>query len=254
MSNQIKASIFITCLVDQIFPQVGEAMVQVLRRVGVSLDFPEAQTCCGQPAFNSGLRSEAKVLAERMVSVFDGSEYVVAPSGSCTSMVRVFYPELFKDDPTSLEKIKALSNRTYEFSEFLVKVVGIEDVGASYQGSVTYHPSCHLLRELEVRNEPQALINNVRDVQFHELKDKEQCCGFGGTFSVKYPDISGAILQSKIDNIKDTGADVLISNDAGCLMHVAGGLERQELTVKTMHLAELLAKTRTNNPSLEKQG
>ena len=229
-------------------------MVEVLRRAGISLDFPEAQTCCGQPAFNSGLRREAKELAKRFISVFRGSEYIVAPSGSCTTMVRIFYPELFKDDHEYLEKTKALSTRTYEFSEFLVKVVGIENVGASYQGSVTYHPSCHLLRELEVREEPQTLINNVQGIELHELKDKEQCCGFGGTFSVKYPDISGAILQSKIDNIKDSGAEVLISNDAGCLMHMAGGLEKQKVAVKTMHLAELLAKTGLNSPSLGKQG
>ncbi|MEE9199138.1 MAG: (Fe-S)-binding protein [Dehalococcoidia bacterium] len=239
--REIRASIFITCLVDQIYPQVGEAMVTVLRQAGVALDFPAAQTCCGQPAFNSGFRRQARELAERFISIFDGDGYVVAPSGSCTSMVRVFYPELFKDDPQTLDKARALSSRLYEFSEFLVKVVGVEDVGASYHGAVTYHPSCHLLRELGVRSEPVELLKKVRGIELRELKDQEQCCGFGGTFSVKYPEISGAILQDKLDNIRESGALVLVSNDSGCLMHIAGGLTRQGLPVRAMHLAELLA-------------
>ena len=239
--KEIKASLFVTCLVDQFYPQVGEAMVTVLRRAGVILDFPEAQTCCGQPAFNSGFQHQARELAERFISIFEGDRYVVTPSGSCASMVRVFYPELFKDSPETLEKARHLSSRVYEFSEFLVKVVGIEDAGASHHGTVTYHPSCHLLRELEVRSEPTALLKKVRGIELRELKDQEQCCGFGGTFSVKYPDISGAILQSKIDNIKESSAEVLVSNDSGCLMHIAGGLARQGVPVRAMHIAELLA-------------
>ena len=240
--KKIKASLFITCLVDQFHPQVGEAMVSALRRAGVILDFPEAQTCCGQPAFNSGFRRQARSLAARFISIFEGDGYVVAPSGSCTAMVKVFYPELFKNDPKALEKARALSSRVYEFSEFLTRVVGVEDVGASYHGTVTYHPSCHLLRELGVRSGPKKLIKKVKGIELRELKDQEQCCGFGGTFSVKYPDISGAILQSKIDNVRDSGADVLIANDSGCLMHMEGGLARQGVPVRTMHLAELLAK------------
>ncbi|MFQ5873983.1 MAG: (Fe-S)-binding protein [Dehalococcoidia bacterium] len=242
----VKASLFITCLVDQFYPQVGEAMVTVLRRAGVELDFPEDQTCCGQPAFNSGFRRQARDLAERFISIFDSDRYVVAPSGSCAAMVRVFYPELFKDDPAALEKARTLSSRVYEFSEFLIKVLGREDVGASYHGAVTYHPSCHMLRELGVRSEPKRLLDKVRGIELRELKDQEQCCGFGGSFAVKYSDISGAILQTKIDNIRESGADLLVANDSGCLMHISGGLSRQGVPVRTMHLAELLAQRETD--------
>ena len=239
--KKLKASIFITCLVDQFFPQVGEAMVQVLRRAGVELDFPQAQTCCGQPAFNAGFRRQARDLARRFISIFDGDSYIVAPSGSCVAMVKVYYPELFEDEPDILERARHLSSRVHEFSEFLVRVVGVDDVGASFPGPVTYHPSCHLLRELGVKSEPKALMSKVRGIEVRELKDETQCCGFGGSFSIKYPDISGAILQSKIDNIRNSGASVVISSDSGCLMHIAGGLSRHKVPVRAMHLAELLA-------------
>ena len=237
---KIKASIFITCLVDQFFPQVGEAMVKVLRGSGVELDFPEAQTCCGQPAFNAGFRTQARDLAKRFMSVFEGDSYIVAPSGSCTAMVRVFYPELFKDDPALAEEARAIGARVYELSEFLVKIVGVDDVGASYHGPVAYHPSCHLLRELGIESEPQRLLQNVTGIELKELRDQEQCCGFGGSFSVKYPHISGSILQRKMDSIRECGADLLVSNDSGCLMHIGGGLRRQKVPVRALHLAELL--------------
>ncbi|MCH8090225.1 MAG: (Fe-S)-binding protein, partial [Chloroflexi bacterium] len=163
------------------------------------------------------------------------------PSGSCVAMVKVYYPELFEDEPDTLERARHLSSRVHEFSEFLVQVVGIDDVGASFPGPVTYHPSCHLLRELGVKSEPKALMSKVRGIEVRELKDETQCCGFGGSFSIKYPDISGAILQSKIDNIQNSGASVVVSNDSGCLMHIAGGLSRHKFPVRAMHLAELLA-------------
>ena len=236
-----RASIFITCLVDQFYPQVGEAMVKVLRDQGVQLNFPQAQTCCGQPAFNSGFQSEARDLAKRFISIFEGDAYVVAPSGSCTSMVRVYYPDLFKDDAKMLEKARSLGTRTYEFSEFLVKVLGVEDVNASHKGSVTYHPSCHLLRELKVRTEPPQLLSNVKGIEIKDLPDAEQCCGFGGSFAVKYPHISGSILQRKLDCIRKSGADTLVANDAGCLMQMAGGLKRQNIPVQARHIAEILA-------------
>ncbi len=236
-----RASIFITCLIDQFYPQVGEAMVKVLRDQGVRLAFHQAQTCCGQPAFNSGFQSQARDLAKRFISIFEGDEYVVAPSGSCTSMVRVYYPDLFKDDTDMLEKARKLGERTYEFSEFLVKVLGVEDVNASHKGSVTYHPSCHLLRELNVRTEPQRLLQNVQGIEMKNLPDAEQCCGFGGSFSVKYPHISGSILERKLDCIRKSGADTLVANDAGCLMHMAGGLKRQKIDVRPLHIAEILA-------------
>ena len=239
--KRVKASIFITCLIDQFYPQIGEAMVKVLRRQGVELCFPEAQTCCGQPAFNAGFQSEARDLAKRFVSIFEKEEYIVAPSGSCTSMVRVFYSDLFKNDPEMLVRTRKLGERTYEFSEFLVKVLGADEVDARYDGTVAYHPSCHLLRELGVKSEPRQLLQNVQGIELKELPDAEQCCGFGGTFSVKYPEISGAILERKLDCIRRSGAETLVANDAGCLMHMAGGLKRQNIPVRARHLAEILS-------------
>lgn len=240
-SGKIKASLFITCLIDQFFPQVGESMVRVLRRLGVQLDFPFDQTCCGQPAFNSGFHSEARTLAERFINIFQASEYIVAPSGSCTSMVRVFYPELFKDDHDRRKRAESLASRTYEFSEFLVNVLGVEDVGAVYRGRVALHQSCHLLRELNVRSEPQRLLKAVKGIQLVEMERADMCCGFGGLFAIKYPHISGGILQEKIDCIKKCGADIVVASDVGCLMHIAGGLSRQGIPVRTMHIAEILA-------------
>jgi len=216
-------------------------MVRVLRRLGVQLDFPFDQTCCGQPAFNSGFHSEARTLAERFINIFQASEYIVAPSGSCTSMVRVFYPELFKDDHDRRKRAESLASRTYEFSEFLVNVLGVEDVGAVYRGRVALHQSCHLLRELNVRSEPQRLLKAVKGIQLVEMERADMCCGFGGLFAIKYPHISGGILQEKIDCIKKCGADIVVASDVGCLMHIAGGLSRQGIPVRTMHIAEILA-------------
>ena len=237
----MKVSLFITCLVDQLFPQVGLSLVDVLRRLGVEVDFPEAQTCCGQPAFNSGYRAQARALAERFIDVFAESQYIVAPSGSCTSMVKVFYPDLFEDDPAKRERARALAARTYEFSEFLVNVLKVEDVGGRFHGRVALHQSCHLLRELNVRSEPLKLLRGVRDIELVELERADACCGFGGLFAIKYAQISGGILQEKIDCIKRSGAEVIVASDMGCLMHINGGLSRQRVQVRTMHLAELLA-------------
>jgi L-lactate dehydrogenase complex protein LldE len=239
----MKVSLFITCLVDQFFPQVGLSLVQVLRRLGCEVDFPAEQTCCGQPAFNSGYRSEARSLAERLINVFDSSEYIVAPSGSCTSMVKVFSPDLFKDDAALHARALHLASRVYEFTEFLVNVLKVEDVGARYQGKVALHQSCHLLRELNVRSEPLKLLKAVRGIELVELERADLCCGFGGLFSIKYPHISGGMLQEKIDAITKSKADVIVASDMGCLMHIDGGLSRQRLAAKTMHIAELLAKT-----------
>src|SRR6266851_5603549 len=191
----MKVSLFITCLVDQIFPEVGMSMAAVLRRLGVEMDFPAAQTCCGQPAFNSGFSSEARDLARRFIGIFENSEYVVAPSGSCTSMVRVFYKELFNDEPDWQKRAESLSSRTYEFTEFVVNVLCVDDVGASYRGKVALHQSCHLLRELNVRTEPQRLLKSVKGIDLVNRERSETCCGFGGLFSIKYPEISGGILQ-----------------------------------------------------------
>jgi L-lactate dehydrogenase complex protein LldE len=237
----MKVSLFITCLVDQFFPEVGMSVVSVLRKLDVEVDFPKAQTCCGQPAFNSGFTTEARELAKRFIAIFEDSEYIVAPSGSCISMVRVFYPELLKDEPEWQRRAEALASRTYEFTEFLVNVLGVEDVGAHFQGKVAFHQSCHLLRELNVRTEPRRLLKTVKGIELVELERSDFCCGFGGLFSIKYPHISGSILQDKIDCIKKSGGDVVVACDVSCLMHIGGGLSRQSVTTRTMHIAELLA-------------
>ena len=236
-----RVALFITCLGDQFFPQVGECVVKILRRLDVEVTFNPAQTCCGQPAFNTGYRDEAREVASQVLDLFDDADYVVAPSGSCTSMVRVFYPELFAGDPARLEKSERLRRRFFEFSEFLVNVLKIDDVGARFPHRVTYHDSCHLLRELGVAEPPRRLLRSVRDIDFVEMNDDKLCCGFGGTFSVKFPEVSVAMGQDKIRAAAETGAEYVVANDGGCLMHVAGLIHRQGLPLKTMHLAELLA-------------
>jgi len=238
----MKVSLFITCLVDQFFPEVGVSAALVLRQLGVEVEFLKDQTCCGQPAYNSGFQTDARSLAKRFLSIFEDSEFVVAPSGSCASMVRVFYPELFKDDPANLKRAEALAAKTYEFGEFLVKVLGVEDVGASSNGKVALHQSCHLVRELGVKDETTRLLKSVRGIELVDLERADVCCGFGGLFAMKYPQISGGILQEKLDCIARSGADVVVACDAGCLMQMAGGLSRQGMETRTMHLAELLAK------------
>jgi L-lactate dehydrogenase complex protein LldE len=237
----VKASLFVSCLVDQFYPEIGESVVKVLRHLDVDLDFPSGQTCCGQPAYNSGFVSRAAPLARRVLDMFSDSEYVVIPSGSCGAMLKVFTPELFRDDPKLEEQARSMAERTYEFSQFIVNVLGITDVGASFQGKVTYHASCHLLRELGAATESQALIRAVRGVEFVEMDGATACCGFGGTFAVKYPEISGAILEPKLRSIEATGADVLVAADAGCLMHMAGVMRRRGMKTRPMHLAQLLA-------------
>ena len=239
----MKVSLFVTCLVDQFFPQVGVSTVRLLKRLGVDVDFPAGQTCCGQPAFNSGFVSEARSLAERFITIFENSELVVAPSGSCVSMVKVFFAELFKQDARMLERVNSLAARTYELTDFIVNVLRLEDVGASFEGRVALHQSCHLLRELNVRTEPRRLLERVKGIQLVELERADACCGFGGLFSIKYPHISGGILDEKIDSIKSSNAELIVASDMGCLMHIAGGLNRQGIAIKTAHISEVLAQT-----------
>ena len=236
----MRVALFVTCLGDIFYPEVGEATVRVLRRLGVDVDFPLAQTCCGQPAFNAGFRSLAKTVAQRNLVIFAPYDYIVVPSGSCTAMFRVFYAELFAEEAELAAQAEALAQRTYELSEFLVKVLGIEQVGAIFAGKVTYHASCHLLRELGVTDAPRRLMAHVQGTELIPMDLEEQCCGFGGTFAVKYPEISDAMLQKKIASLKRAGAHTLVSCDAGCLMHIAGRLHRQGETVRIMHMAELL--------------
>lgn len=238
---KLKAALCATCLVDQFYPEVGEAVVKVLRSQGVELSFPEDQTCCGQIAFNGGFRIDAAEVATRFMDLFENEENIVVPSGSCTSMIKVYYKELFKDDLEQLERAKAIAEKTYEFSDFLVNVVGQSDVGAVSHGLVTYHDACHLLRELGISKEPRELIGNVEGVEVQEMHDSDSCCGFGGLFSIKFPHISEAILEEKIKNIVDSGAGTLVANDCGCLMQIRGAMQRKNLKVRAMHIAELLA-------------
>lgn len=240
-SSRPHVALFITCLADQFYPQVGEAVTCVLRRLGCTVTFNPAQTCCGQPAFNTGYRDEARSVAARLLDLFEQAEYVVAPSGSCTSMVRVFYRELFRDEPHRLRQVEQLRPRFFEFSEFLVQVLNCEDVGASFPHRVAYHDACHLLRELGVEQEPRRLLRAVRGLEFVELNDNQVCCGFGGTFSVKFPEVSVAMAEDKIRAAAAAGAEYLVANDSGCLMHLAGFLHRRELPLRTLHLAEVLA-------------
>jgi L-lactate dehydrogenase complex protein LldE len=237
-----RVALFITCLTDQFFPQVGECAVEVLERLGADVSFDPAQTCCGQPAFNTGYREEAREVAARVLDLFRDAEYVVAPSGSCTTMIRVFYPELFAGDENRLRQVERLRSRLFEFSEFLVKVLKVEDVGASFPHRVTYHDSCHLLRELGIENEPRRLIRAVRGIELAEMSDYKLCCGFGGTFSVKFPEVSVAMGEDKVRAATQAGAEYIVANDSGCLMHLAGVIHRQVLPIQTMHLAELLAR------------
>ena len=242
----MRVSLFITCLVDQMFPDVGEAMVATLRRLGIEVSFNDAQTCCGQVAFNTGYRPEARSMAEHFLEVFesDPADFIVAPSGSCTAMVRNFYGELFHGpaDGEWRDRLAGVKPRLREFSEFVVNELGVEDVGASFAHRVTYHDACHLLRELGISEQPRRLIRSVRNLELIELEAADTCCGFGGTFSVKYGEISNAILQEKLARIANSGAEYVIANDSSCLMQIAGGLSRAGSQVKTMHLAELLAK------------
>jgi L-lactate dehydrogenase complex protein LldE len=242
----MRVSLFITCLIDQLFPQVGEAMVKTLRHLGVEVTFNQAQTCCGQPAFNTGYRAEARQMAEHFLGVFEKerADFIIAPSGSCTAMVRNYYQELFHepDDEAVRKRLAIVQSRLREFSEFLVNDLGVEDVGARFAGRVTYHDACHLLRELRVAQGPRQLIRAVRDIEYVEMEAPDTCCGFGGTFSVKFAEISCAILQEKLQRIEQSGAEYVVANDSSCLMQIAGGLSRARSPVKTLHLAELLAK------------
>ena len=247
--HPIKVYIFITCLVDTFFPEVGESMVKVLKELGVEVDFIEEQTCCGQPAYNGGYQDDARAVAERFLSIFDKALnndpnkdiYIVCPSGSCTSMVKVFYEDIFKNSPELLNKVRFISENTFEFSEFLVKVLKTVDVGAEYKGVITYHDSCHLLRELKIKDGPRELIKSVKGVEFKEMELHDACCGFGGTFSIKFPNVSVSMLDEKIECILNSGADTLVSSDMGCLMNIGGALSRRNIPIKVMHLAELLA-------------
>lgn len=235
----MKISLFVTCLSDALFPRVSEAMVRLLARYGVKLEFPDVQTCCGQPAYNSGYWDEARTSAKTILDAFEDSDFVVSPSGSCTYMVH-HYPALFANDPIYLKKADDLQKKTYEFTQFLVNVLGVTDIGATFPKKVTYHPSCHGSRLLGVKDEPMELLKQVKGLEFEPLPFAEDCCGFGGTFAIKMADISGAMVTEKVDHVLETEASVLVGLDMACLMNIAGNLRHRGEKVQVMHLAELL--------------
>lgn len=241
----MRVSLFITCLADQMYPEVGESVVRILHRYGCEVDFPETQTCCGQPAFNSGYQDEAREVARNLIRAFEHSDYVVSPSGSCTGMVHHYYPHLFKDEPEWAAKAEALVNKTYEFAQFMVKVLGVTDLGIRFDHKVTYHPSCHATRLLGVKSEPLELLENVKGIDFVDLPKKEDCCGFGGTFAVKMADMSEAMVCEKAAHVCETGAEVLVGTDMGCLMNIGGRLNKEGKPIRVMHLAQLLEEGRT---------
>jgi L-lactate dehydrogenase complex protein LldE len=236
-----RVSIFVTCIIDQIFPSVGIAMTEVLERLGYDVEFLHRQTCCGQPAFNTGYRDEARAAALHFLDVFRDAECIVVPSGSCTSMVAHHYADLFGDDPEHLAQAHALQARVFEFSRFLLEQAGVDDVGARFDGVVTYHDSCHALRELGIKDGPRRLLAKVQGLTLHEMDTAEECCGFGGTFSVKFPEVSGAMARTKIESIQRTGATTVVAGDSSCLMQIQGAIRRAHLDIGTLHLAEVLA-------------
>jgi L-lactate dehydrogenase complex protein LldE len=245
--------LFITCILDTFYPEIGQAVIKVLERAGVQVTIPKNQTCCGQPAFNAGMRPQAREMAIQTIRTFEADPNpVVVPSGSCAAMLRHGYLELFSEDQAWLPRAKALAARTYELTEFLVDVLGVLDLGARYPGPLTYHSSCHLLREMGIDRQPKALLGKVLEAnaaqaasfepaQYIPLPHADECCGFGGVFSVEHPQISAAMLERKIANIESTGASTVVVCDAGCLMHINGGLHRQGKKPSVVHIAEVLA-------------
>ena len=237
------AQLFTTCIIDTLYPEIGEAVVRVLQRAGVQVELPQGQTCCGQPVFNAGMRTQARPIAMHTIQVFEKTQGpIVVPSGSCAAMIRHGYLELFAEDPHWLPRASKIAARTYEFTEFLVDSLGVTDLGSRYPGKLTYHSSCHLLRELGVDRQPRALLAAVRDAEFVELPYTFECCGFGGVFSVEHPEISSAMLARKISNIEASGAPLVVACDAGCITNINGGLHRLGKTSRVTHIAEVLAR------------
>jgi L-lactate dehydrogenase complex protein LldE len=235
-----RVGLFVTCLVDLIRPSVGFAAVKLLEAAGCRVDVPR-QTCCGQPAFNSGDRATARALALQAMDAFAGYDYIVAPSGSCAGMLRAHVPELFAGEPDLLPRAEAFAGRVHELVSFLVDVCGMTAVDARFDGSVTYHDSCSGLRELGIRAQPRRLLASVEGLELKELVDADVCCGFGGTFAVKYPEISDAIVGRKAEKVAGADADLLLAGDLGCLMNIAGKLQRKGSQVRVRHVAEVLA-------------
>lgn len=240
-STRPRVGLFVTCLVDMFRPQVGLATVKLLEQAGCEVSVPRNQTCCGQPAFNSGDNKDSREIAKSVIEAFEAFDYVVAPSGSCAAMIKEHYPELFEAEPDWFQRSTELSARTFELVSFLVDEMKFDDISAHYEGKITYHDSCSGLRELSVKQQPRQLLDKVSNLERTELPGAETCCGFGGTFCVKYPEISNKMVEEKTADIIATGADTLVAGDLGCLMNMAGKLQRQGSDIKVRHVAEILA-------------
>ena len=236
----MNVQLFIPCFVDQLFPQTAFNMIKVLEKAGCTVSYNEQQTCCGQPAFNAGFRNECKEVCTKFMKDFSGADYVVAPSASCVGFVRNYFPILFNNS-SQLNDVKNLQSRTFELSEFLVNVLRVEHFGASLNGWATYHDSCAGLRECHIKSEPRRLLANVKGLNIVEMNDVETCCGFGGTFAVKFESISVAMADQKVNNAMETKAEYIISTDLSCLMHLQGYMKNKGLKMQTMHLADVLA-------------
>jgi L-lactate dehydrogenase complex protein LldE len=241
MSEAPRVALFVTCLVDLFRPSVGFAAVKLMQDAGCIVEVPEAQTCCGQPAYNSGDRKDTIAIAKQVIVAFEGYDYVVAPSGSCAGMIMKHYPELLTDDPDWASRATGLANRTHELVSFLTDVLDVENITAAFDGTVTYHDSCSGLRELGIYGQPRQLLEGVEGLHLRELEDSNVCCGFGGTFCVKYPDISNRMVSNKAEEIIATGAETLLAGDMGCLLNMAGKLQRDGANVRVRHVAEVLA-------------
>jgi L-lactate dehydrogenase complex protein LldE len=237
----IRIGLFVTCLADLFRPPVAFAAVKLLEDAGCVVEVPTAQTCCGQPAHNSGDAASARALARNVIEAFEGFEYVIAPSGSCAAMIRVHYPVLLKDDPDYAGRAEELADRTYELTSFLVNTLGVQGVDVKLEASATYHDSCSGLRELGIKEPPRKLLASIEGLELRELAEPNACCGFGGAFSVKYPDISGKIVSAKTRDVRGTGAKLLLGGDLGCLMNIAGRLGREGSDIEVRHVAEVLA-------------
>jgi len=238
----MRVGLFVTCLVDLMRPSIGFAALRLLDAAGCEVVVPSAQTCCGQPGYNSGDQKAAKALALKVLQEFDDCDYVVLPSGSCAGMIRIHYPALFKDDPAVIESIKRLSARTYELTDFLVNVAKLQNIPGNYSGSLTYHDSCSGLREMGVQAQPRALLARMPGVKLTEMRESTTCCGFGGTFSVKFGEISTRMADNKCEHIAQAGAGAIVAGDLGCLMNIEGRLRRRgDLDTRVLHIAEILA-------------
>ena len=239
-----RVRLFVTCLIDHFSPQTAAAVVTVLERQGITVDVPTGQTCCGQPAFNGGFWDEARQMARHTIQVLEKtSDPIVVPSGSCADMIVHHYPELLRDEPAWLTRSQRLAQRVVEFSQFLVDVLGVTDVGAVAEGKLTYHASCHLLRGLGIHQQPAALLAHVRGAEITPLPQADECCGFGGLFSMKFPRISEDMLANKLRHLAETGADCVVGCDLSCLLHINAGLHRRGQTMRAAHLADILAHT-----------